>query len=219
MSIVGSLVAVATSPITRQTECAMKLFALYAFALSGVLAIGGCSRSDQEIALEMIRQAGGTIGYDDQGRPVSVDLSDAAATDEELAAVHVLPEVRSINCTNARGIKGTDLDLLVDLKNLETLYLVGTSLDDEGLSRIKDLKSLKTLHLGRTNITDKGMPGLENLTNLQTLSLGNTAITDAGLIPLRGLRNLSTVILRGTKVTPRGVQELRRMLPEARVDD
>jgi Leucine-rich repeat (LRR) protein len=190
-----------------------------AVILAGLLTALGCSPSDQETALAMIRQAGGNVSHDDLGRVVSVDLSDTPATDEELAAIRVFPDVRTINCTNARGIKGTDLDVLVDLKNLETLYLVGTSLDDTGLSRLKDLKSLKTLHLGRTNITDAGMPALDNLTNLQTLSLGNTAVTDAGLIQLRDLRNLSTLILRDTKVTPRGIQELRRMLPDARIDD
>jgi hypothetical protein len=197
----------------------MKLLVpLYVSALAGLLAITGCSRSDQETALAALQNAGGTIGYDDEGQPVSVDLSDTDATDEELAAVGALPGVRSLNCTNARGIKGATLNQLANLHNLETLYLVGTSLDDAGLSGLKDLKSLKTLHLGRTNITDNGLSALDGLTNLQTLSLGNTAVGDAGLVQLRDLRNLSTVILRGTKVTPRGVQELRRMLPKARID-
>jgi Leucine rich repeat len=196
-----------------------RLVTACALLLAGTLATLGCSPSDKDAALARIQQAGGTVNYDSQGRVVSVDLSDTQATDEELAAVRVLPDVRTINCTNARGIKGTDLDVLAELKNLETLYLVGTSVDDEGLSRLKDLKSLKTLHLGRTRITDKGMPALDGLANLQTLSLGNTDVTDAGLVQLRNLRNLSTVILRQTKTTPRGVQELRRMLPKARIDD
>lgn len=197
----------------------MKRFATaHAIVLAGLLATLGCGRSDEETALAMIQQAGGSVNYE-HGHIVSVDLSDSAATDEELAAIRVFPDVHTINCTNSQGITGSDLDVLVDLKNLETLYLVGTSLDDTGMSRLKDLTSLKTLHLGRTKITDAGMPALDNLTNLQTLSLGDTAITDKGLVQLRDLRNLSTLILRHTKTTPRGVQELRRWLHDTRIDD
>lgn len=197
----------------------MKLLtAAQAVLLAGTLATLGCGRSDRDVAIAMIQEAGGTLNYDDQGRVISVDLSGTGATDEELAAISVLPDVRTLNCTNAKKIKGSSLDLLVTLKNLETLYLVGTDLDDAGLSRLPHLKSLKTLHLGRTRITDAGMPALDNLTNLQTLSLGDTAVTDQGLVQLRDLRKLSTLILRNTKTTQRGVQELHRMLPDARIE-
>lgn len=186
--------------------------------LAAALATLGCGRSDQEQAIALIKGAGGTLNHDEQGRIISVDLSDTAAGDEELAAVSALPNVRTINCTNASRIKGKNLEMLANLRNLETLYLVGTDLDDAGLARLRDLKSLKTLHLGRTRITDAGMPAIDNLTNLQTLSLGNTAITDNGLVELRDLRDLSTLILRKTKTTPAGVQELRRMLPNTRIE-
>ncbi|MEX0978005.1 MAG: leucine-rich repeat domain-containing protein [Pirellulales bacterium] len=187
--------------------------------LTAVLAITGCRASDTESALATIQAAGGTVNRDHQGQVVSVDLSDTAATDEELAAIGVLPSVRTINCTNARQIKGATLRQLGGLKNLETLYLVGTDVTDASLAGLEGLTSLKTLHLGRTRITDAGMPVLDHLTNLQTLSLGNTEVTDMGLVQLRDLRHLSTLILRKTKVTSRGVQELQRMLPDTRIED
>lgn len=191
----------------------------HALVLAAMLAILGCAASDTDVAINKIKAAGGVLNYDGEGRIISVDLSDTAATDEAVAAISLLPHVRTINCTNARQIKGSSLDRLVGLKNLETLHLVGTELDDAGLSRIKDLTSLKTLNLNGTQITDAGMPAIDNLTNLQTLVLGDTKITDKGLVQLRDLRELSTLILRNTKTTPRGVKELHRMLPDVRVVD
>lgn len=198
----------------------MKLFVIaHAVVLASMLATLGCKRPDREVAIDMIQAAGGTLNYDDQGRVVSVNLSDTQATDEELAAISMLPFVRTVNCTNAHRIKGSSLDLLANLKNLETLYLVRTDLEDSGLTGVQNLTSLKTLNLDGTRITDAGMPALANLKNLQTLVLGNTAITDRGLVQLRDLRKLSTLILRDTKTTGDGIRELRRMLPDVRVVD
>ena len=198
----------------------MKLPAIvHALLLAATLVTLGCAVPEKEAAVEIIQEVGGTFSYDDQGRIISVDLSDTEATDEEVAAISVLPHVRTINCSNAHHITGSTLNQLVNLKNLETLYLVNTELDDNGLSRLRDLTSLKTLNLDGTLITDTGMPAIDNLTNLQTLSLGNTKVTDKGLVQLRDLRKLSTLILSNTKTTPRGVKELRRMLPDVRVVD
>lgn len=198
----------------------MKRIAVTRAALmAGLLAIVGCRASDTETALAKIQQVGGTVNRDHQGQVVTVDLSDSAATDEEVAAIGVFPSVRTINCTNAGQIKGTTLGQLAGLKHLETLYLVGTDVTDVSLAGLEGLTSLKTLHLGRTRVTDAGMPVLDHLTNLQTLSLGNTEVTDKGLVQLRDLRHLSTLILRRTKVTSRGVQELQRMLPDAHIED
>ncbi len=177
----------------------------------------GCSETPEAQALAAIASVGGQVRSDNQGRILSVDLSETPAQDNVLAAIAVLPHVQTINCTNAHHITGSGLAALSGLTDLQTLYLVGTELDDVGLSHIGNLTSLKTLQIGHTKITDAGMPALDHLENLQTLSLGNTAVTDQGLVQLRDLRHLSTLILRDTKTTRRGVQELRRMLPEVRV--
>ena len=198
----------------------MKLLTIaHAVILASTLATAGCRRPDREVAIEAIRAAGGTLNYDDQGRVVSVNLSDTQATDEELAAISALPYVRTVNCSNASRITGSSLHLLANLKNLETLYLVRTDLKDSGLAGVQNLMSLKTLNLDGTKITDAGMPALANLKNLQTLVLGNTAITDRGLVQLRDLKKLSTLILRDTKTTREGVKEMHRMLPDVRVVD
>jgi hypothetical protein len=198
----------------------MKLSAIaHAVIVAAMMATLGCGRSDREAAIDTIQAVGGTLSYDEQGRVVSVNLSDTQATDEELAAISALPYVHTINCTNAHRIAGNSLYLLGNLKNLETLYLVRTDLEDSGLAGVQNLMSLKTLSLDGTGITDAGMPALANLNNLQTLVLGDTAITDSGLVPLRNLRKLSTLILRDTKTTGAGIQELHRMLPEVRIVD
>jgi hypothetical protein len=196
----------------------MKGLVVHVVLWAAMLAAAGCGQSEEERAIALIQQAGGDLGFDSEGRVISVNLSDTQATDNELAAIGVLPYVRTINCTNAGGIKGAGLESVARLPNLETLYLVGTEVDDAGLARLAGLKSLKTLHLGRTRITDAGMPALDGLENLQTLSLGNTEVTDKGLVQLRDLRKLSTLILKETKTTPAGIKELHRMLPDTRID-
>ena len=45
------------------------------------------------------------------------------------------------------------------------------------------------------------------------------AVTDAGLSNLRNLRSLSALMLQDTKVTPAGIEELRRSLPDTRIED
>jgi hypothetical protein len=194
-----------------------RLAAVAAVLLAVTAATSGCSKPEKDVALARIKAVGGTISYDAQGRVISVDLSDSWATDEEVAAIRYLPYVETINCTNARRITGSTLHQLAALPKLNTLYLVGTQLDDAGLAQLQHATSLTTLNLDSTRITDAGMRTLDNLDNLQTLVLGHTAVTDRGLVQLRDLRQLSTLNLRDTKTTPDGVKGLRRMLPDVRI--
>jgi len=185
--------------------------------LAVTLALCGCKAPPEEQARAAIEAVGGEVRTDSTGQVISVDLSDSQADDAVLSIISIFPAVHTINCTNAKRITGSGLVTLGSLANLETLYLVNSSLNDAGLANVRRLRNLKTLHLGRTQITDAGLASLNPLASLQTLSLGNTGITDTGLVELRDLRKLSTIILRDTKVTPRGAQELGRMLPEARI--
>lgn len=191
---------------------------ILALAVLCLLAAPGCQKqTPEERALELIQQLGGKVSYQN-GAVASVDLSGTKAQDGLLAAISLFPRVHSINCTNAEGINGSGLGPLADLKELQTLYLVGTAVDDDGVKNLSGLTSLHTLHLGRTRITDAGLPAVDSLTGLRTLSLGDTEVTDAGLVQLRDLRELSTLILKRTKVTKRGVSDLRRTLPNARIE-
>lgn len=187
--------------------------------LCSLLLAIGCKAAPEDQALELVAAYGGQVRTDSAGHIVSVDLSNTPAGDDVIAALAVFPTIQSLNCSNAGRITGHGFAAWSPASQIESLYLVGTAVDDGGLQHVARLGSLKTLQLGQTKITDAGLSAVDHLSNLETLSLSKTQVTDAGLISLRDLRKLSTLMIRDTGTTPRGVVELRRMLPDVRVVD
>jgi hypothetical protein len=53
---------------------------------------------------------------------------------------------------------------------------------------------------------------------LSTLYIESTALTDVGLGTMQKIKGLKLVRLHGTKVTAQGVAELRKALPECKVE-
>src|SRR5262249_62323112 len=86
---------------------------------------------------------------------------------------------------------------------------------------IDDPQGVWEIDLSRTNLDDSGlenlMPSLNRYSPLD-LDLRATGVTDSGLAHLKGLKNLVRVRLGKTQVTDEGVSELRRALPDLRVD-
>lgn len=77
---------------------------------------------------------------------------------------------------------------------------------------------MTTLQFKSTKITDAGLAHLNALPQLRTLALENTMVTDAGLVQLKGLTSLESLSLKGTKVTDAGVKELRKALPQVKIE-
>jgi hypothetical protein len=69
-----------------------------------------------------------------------------------------------------------------------------------------------------TGVSDNGLENLVGLHELEELGLDNTQVTDAALASLQKLTSLRRVILTGTRVTESGVTELKRSLPDVRVE-
>jgi Leucine Rich Repeat (LRR) protein len=183
-----------------------------------ILTYAGCAASEEQTAIAAIKNLGGKIKTDEHsGAVVEVDLSGTKTTDDDLACLKPLAHLRLLNCSKT-PVRGPGLDQLAGLGELQTLFLVGSELDDAGLAHLKGLTSLRTLHLGRTRITNAGLPALALLSRLRTLSLGNTRITDAGLGPLKEMRELGTLVLRHTHTTPAGVQQLRQTLLKTQIE-
>lgn len=114
-----------------------------------------------------------------------------------------------------RGIKA-----IGTLKHLTALSLGGTELTDVGLADLSDLKdNLTILHLNHTNVTDKGLRHLQTFKKLTALRLDGTQITDAGLKDLAGLTQLTSLCLGSSKVTKSGAMELRKSLPNCKIND
>jgi hypothetical protein len=100
-----------------------------------------------------------------------LDLSRTRVTDQELAHIADLPNLRKLELNNTK-VTDTGLAHLQGLKSLETLNLYGTSVTDAGLRSLEPLAGLKQIHLFMTNTTEAGanalrekIPGLETVLN------------------------------------------------------
>jgi hypothetical protein len=100
------------------------------------------------------------------------------------------------------------------LGEVEFLFLSGSALTDDGLSRLRGLNRLRSLQLDGTKVTDVGLGALERFTCLFYLNLSNTDVGDAGVHRVKHLNALQTLGLRGTRVTDVGVRRLQTALPQ-----
>lgn len=141
----------------------------------------------------LVESHGGTVRLvhrDDAG--LDVDLGGSAVTDDDLAELALL-------------------------KNLRVLRLKECRIGDAGLAHVARITTLERLSLDGTDVTDAGMPQLATLTGLEFLNLYGTAIGDDGLADVARLPALKTVVVTATRVTPRGVSALRDSKPALQV--
>ncbi len=73
------------------------------------------------------------------------------------------------------------LELVGELENLHTLYLIDAELEREGIGFLGRMKSLDRLVLSGTNVDDRSLQMLDALT-LSHLDVGNTAVTREGVL-------------------------------------
>lgn len=158
-----------------------------------------------------------------------------------------------LSCLKPGSIQGLDVDGSIvtesylkqiwAIKDLKTLVLLGTSIDNRDLSQIVEhMPHLIDLDLGYTVITDKGIACLARLRRLSTLrlrkapitdigismlaqsksltylDLSDTQITDAALPALCKLTKLSTLNLARTKITDNGIYSLQSISNLKRLD-
>ncbi|MCC6123815.1 MAG: hypothetical protein IT426_02550 [Pirellulales bacterium] len=153
------------------------------------------------------------IGEDYFQTVVTVDLSKAAVTDDDLAVLENLTELEGLYLTDP-NITGKGFAHLKTLKKLKGLGLWNTSIDDAGLANLEGLANLRQLCLDGTKITDAGTVHLQDLTQLEDwLGLTDTPITDRSLQYFKNFKKLQNLNLLRTNVTERGVRELKKALP------
>jgi Leucine-rich repeat (LRR) protein len=102
-------------------------------------------------------------------------------------------------------------------RNLHSLDLSHSNIDDEALRSLSGMPDLRSLDLSETKITDAGVAVLAEHRNLQSLDLSQTGVTDVALPPLVKLPYLSQLDLRETQITEAAVRELRRQMPHTEV--
>ena len=110
-------------------------------------------------------------------------------------------------------------DQIKDVANLIELNAAGVEVTDADLAKLGKLTNLRRLNLANATVKDSSLAGLKTLANLEYLNLVGTQVTDAGLKQLAGLKKLQSVYLFESKVTDAGVADLKKALPNARIDN
>ena len=144
--------------------------------------------------LAAVKELGGTVDVDSSNpaRVVKLDLARTKASNDDLALLASLPELRNLS-------------------------LSSTSVTDAGLKHLRPLAKLQSLRLAATPITDDGLAQVAGVGTLQELDLAGTPISDAGLARLKDLTKLRQLYVTSTRVTAKGVAEFRKALPNCQV--
>ena len=127
--------------------------------------------------------------------------NDPKATDELLAHLEFLDEIKSVELGHNESVTDEQLIYLSPLKNLEAIYLHRTLVTVPGLLHLTNLPQLKYLSLNYTPLTDAGLEHIANIKSLRTIALDNTKVTDDGVAFLTKLKNLESLSLNNTDIT------------------
>jgi len=151
---------------------------------------------------------------------VFLGLGNTNVTDNGLASVGTLKQLRDLNLSNTK-VTAQGLGQLSSCRNLQSLDLHQTKLGNGNLDGLKDLNNLDVLVLGETGVGDAGMSSLKNLKMLRTLFLNGSSITNAGLSNISNLENLQKIDLSGTKIDKQGLKLLAKLpnLKDLRLKD
>ena len=169
----------------RWFQVRLRTLLLMVVGLSVWLAIVNSQANRQRRAVARIKAAGGAVGYDyeidanfnrrtDNPAPpgpdwlrnvIGVDyfstvifVSFPTATDQSLAAVTDLPNLRGLELTDDLNLTDAGLACVEHLPQLEVLYIDGCSnLSDAGIKHLRALQNLTTLIALQTSISLDGM--------------------------------------------------------------
>lgn len=170
--------------------------------------------ADRDRAVALIKRLDGKTEQDPNAPEhpvVTVDLEGKPLSDDGLAQLSVLNEVRSLKLD---GTKITDdaVGRLKEFKKLEVLTLPGAAAMDKGMAQLAGLTSLKELGIGPFSpATDAGFGQLKALTRLKKLNVSYSGFGDASLEQLKDTLNLEGLVLNSTKTTDAGLVHLRGM--------
>ena len=154
-----------------------------------------------------------------------VEAADTAATEKLFHnGVMVMPVARnsnylSVNFVSAAASADGLISTLLPLKKqLISLKLDQSNINDSSLATIAQLSNLRRLQISNTSITDAGIARLSSLKELRSLNVVGTAVTAKGLSVLKNLKQLKYLYLYKTPITAGEREELKKVFPETALD-
>jgi Leucine-rich repeat (LRR) protein len=128
------------------------------------------------------------IGEDSLGQLRSIDLSQSAASDSDLAHVAAFVEIVELDLSDS-NVTNASSNYLGRLRNLEHLDLSRTQINDDVIAGIAH-NNLTSLDISHTSVTDVGIESIANWKSLTSLSAQAIPASDGGLMRLSRLPNL-----------------------------
>ena len=138
--------------------------------------------------------------------------------------VMVMPVARNSNYLSASFVTASSkADTLVKSlqplkKQLISLKLDESNVNDSTLTAVSDLSNLRRLQLSNTAISDQGLVKLKKLKDLGSLNLVGTKVTAKGILQIRDLKSLKYLYLYKTSITAEEREELKKSFPETTLD-
>jgi hypothetical protein len=163
------------------------------------------------------------IGVDYISNVVAVQLPDQTPDSllkhvRNFTALEELEIDREFHADQRFALSDAGLMHLERLSRLRALDLSNTEVSDDGLKHLAGMQGLRVLDLSDTDVSDRGLVHLSRLTALRDLNLSHTCVTNSGLAHLKALTKLRTLNLTRTAANDFGALELRRAIPNLKVD-
>ncbi len=147
----------------------------------------------------------------------SVRLGRAQLTDEGVAVLSALKNIVQLRTIDDVGID--EFNRIGNLNQVRYLSAVGKSCSDDCLEPLGRLKNLTTLNLYWTSVNDAGLARLPIvLPRLAGLTIAGAQVTNAAAKHLTALWKLETLNLEQTHITAVGVAELKAALPNCKIN-
>lgn len=179
---------------------------------------------EQQIAVRLIKESGGTVYFDFQESPCGSGKFDSEARCRwpqwlvgrlgedffsNVVSVELDSDLSASSVADSRKASRLDVSRrLPALPKLRFLTIDG-GVTDELLRFVGQLECLEVIWLfDHGNVTDAGIAHLSGLRNLKVFALFDSSITDKSLDALRGLRRLVQLQLEGAHVAGLGLANL-----------
>ncbi len=144
--------------------------------------------------------------------PYRLSLGEYPITDKVLGYIGANRHLKGLEITKQQNLSTAAVaQFLKSVDDLETLWLVGDTIDDVGLARLGAMKNIHRLGLESQAVTAAGWRHLAGLTKMRFIVLRGTKFDDQGMRALEGMKDLEVLILRQTGITDAGLPSLANL--------
>lgn len=182
------------------TPCSLSLSSGSLILAAGA-AVQPADAQDVAAAKKRLAELGSVVKLTMEGdKLVEIVISEGSKiTDADLALFNKLGDLRKLQILNCRSLNNDSVSKILGLKNLKSLSLTNTVLDDTGVAAIvKAYPDLVELDLSsNSNMSSGVLKSISELTKLQQLSLLQNRLNDISTLRLNKLQDLRVLDLRG----------------------